>query len=616
MASLGASEVNKTILRAGQAIAGSRSIALLGAAGGAIEILHFLNTLHTVSPVWGELLKRVSPMTFITAIYKAFREKFTRWMHASVVISQAHPLYKHILTHMIEHGLAKDARDLSIDPPKGSGDQKDEREHYKSPAQLEKLAENEKKRGKVDMVPALQSKFAFTYAGYQMWFERNSVKAGDQMSTVIVITCRSFGAGPQPIQNFLQHVQEVATTEKPGERMTKIFIVHPSCAVWGDAVPRPARGLSAVTLDEHIKDSLVDDISTYLDPKTKTYYANRGIPYRRGYLFYGPGGTGKTSFATAIAGHFKLDVFMLSLSNPELTDVKLQRLFDDLPSKCIILLEDVDSSGIERGNMRKSQAEDWEEDKPKSMKKGVTLSGLLNVLDGINSGEGRITIMTSNSPDSLDPALVRPGRIDDKILFGYASRQVAMKLFTHIFKKSVEELANGEVAGTHDYAALAKEFADSVPASELTPAEIQGYLLRHRKDDIEKVVEGAAAFAATTIQTRETGANVVGFAGDGKTERTVTDVAVNTASGQIQSATIPSGGVGKIMWPAVEVTDESASVEDLMSTTDYYSEYDESTTSDSEADETPSPEEATRAGGPSPPYSFIDPLVAQAFTQM
>ena len=122
--------------------------------------------------------------------------------------------------------------------------------------------------------------------------------------------------------------------------------------------------------------------------------------------------------------------------------------------------------------------------------------------------------MTSNSPDSLDPALVRPGRIDRKVLFGYASSEVIRKLFVHIFSKAPEEQLEGEKAEEcqHDIRALADKFAATVPPNKLTPAEVQGYLLVHREDPVEAVTE-AEEWVQKTIATKEKGTNVEAFAG-------------------------------------------------------------------------------------------------------
>ena len=149
---------------------------------------------------------------------------------------------------------------------------------------------------------------------------------------------------------------------------------------------------------------------------------------------------------------------------------------------------------------------------------GVTLSGLLNVLDGIHSREGMITIMTSNTPDSLDPALIRPGRIDRKVLFGYASAEVTAKLFIHIFEKAPEEAIEGEEQNKkHDIKALSQQFAEAVPPNQLTPAEVQGFLLVHREDPVAAVAQ-AKEWAEQLLETKAKGANVAAFTASTKTD--------------------------------------------------------------------------------------------------
>ncbi|EMC94486.1 hypothetical protein BAUCODRAFT_56533, partial [Baudoinia panamericana UAMH 10762] len=248
---------------------------------------------------------------------------------------------------------------------------------------------------------------------------------------------------------------------------------------WDEGMARPSRKLSAVTLDAHIKDPLVKDIESYLDPRTKRFYVQNGIPYRKGYLLYGPPGTGKTSFSTALAGEYGLNVYLLSLSDSQMTDRRLEELFEQLPPKCVVLMEDIDSAGIKREDMR---IEGKSEKRRRNFAPaGVTLSGLLNVLDGIHAAEGRIVLMTSNNPNSLDKALIRPGRIDRKVLFGYTSQEVAAKLFMRIFTKSPDQLLGGEKP-FENVPQLATAFAEQIPPDEITPAAVQGHLLQYRAD--------------------------------------------------------------------------------------------------------------------------------------
>jgi chaperone BCS1 len=104
--------------------------------------------------------------------------------------------------------------------------------------------------------------------------------------------------------------------------------------------------MSTVIISKKLKEMLVGDVAEFLDPKTRTWYSTRGLLYQRGYLLYGPPGTGKSSFSLSIAGQFDLDVYVLTMSS--LNDHNLKALFADLPQHCIVLLEDVDATGVHR----------------------------------------------------------------------------------------------------------------------------------------------------------------------------------------------------------------------------------------------------------------------------
>lgn len=99
----------------------------------------------------------------------------------------------------------------------------------------------------------------------------------------------------------------------------------------------------------------------------------------------------------------------------------------------------------------------------------ITLSGLLNALDGVAAPDGCITIMTTNYPENLDPALTRPGRVDYRLAFQYIGESTARKMFMRLYS---------EVEG-HDIQELSHKFASKLPDRLISPAELQGYLLEH-----------------------------------------------------------------------------------------------------------------------------------------
>ncbi|GFY87113.1 P-loop containing nucleoside triphosphate hydrolases superfamily protein [Actinidia rufa] len=173
---------------------------------------------------------------------------------------------------------------------------------------------------------------------------------------------------------------------------------------------------------------LSNDLITF--SKAKDYYKKVGKAWKRGYLLYGPPGTGKSTMIAAMANLLEYDVYDL-----ELTAVKdntdLRKLLIDTSSKSIIVIEDIDCSLDLTGQRKKEKDEKKEEEKDPikekmkddNEKSKVTLSGLLNFIDGLWSacGSERIIVFTTNYVEKLDPALIRRGRMDKHIELSYCS---------------------------------------------------------------------------------------------------------------------------------------------------------------------------------------------------
>lgn len=243
------------------------------------------------------------------------------------------------------------------------------------------------------------------------------------------------------------------------------------------------RMAETVILDGDKSEKLLRDVKNFLD--NRKWYENRNIPYRRGYLLYGPPGSGKTSFAQVIASELKLDICILSLSNSELNDNNLAKEIRKAPKNALVLLEDVDAVFVQR------------ERKVDNLITGgggkgnnLSFSGLLNAIDGVSAGDdGRIILMTTNHIERLDPALIRPGRCDVKVELNNASKNQLKRIFTRFYPNFKNEThlknthinsntKNNNISFNSDSDA-AEIFALSLPEFELSMAEVQGFLMRH-----------------------------------------------------------------------------------------------------------------------------------------
>jgi chaperone BCS1 len=130
-------------------------------------------------------------------------------------------------------------------------------------------------------------------------------------------------------------------------------------------------------------------------------YVNLGIPYRTGLMLHGNPGSGKSSTATAIANELGLNIYYISLSGLD-DDDALARAFGEIPAYSLAVLEDVDVYSSTKIRTDKDTGET----------KGITKAGLLNCLDGLTAPHGVITVMTTNHLSNIDPAIIRPGRVD------------------------------------------------------------------------------------------------------------------------------------------------------------------------------------------------------------
>ncbi|CAE6498042.1 unnamed protein product [Rhizoctonia solani] len=288
-------------------------------------------------------------------------------------------------------------------------------------------------------------------------------------------------------QTALQKLIEKAAQEHRARDLAEIQIhIGDQYGNWKRLSSKPHRDFGSVVLEPEVKRRLLEDANEFLD--NERWYADRGIPYRRGYLLYGTPGSGKSSSIHALASELRLDIYVVPLSLRKyatysvapllfkltgfsIDDSVLADLISGTPDRCILLYEDIDAAFVDRSTNPAPEQQTTNARGEPSF--GVTLSGLLNTIDGVQAPEGRLLFATTNHPERLDQALSRPGRMDVKIEYCHATQWQAEQLFRLFYP--LEPKAEKTSLDKH-----AQEFASAVPPNKLSVAQLQGYLMRYK----------------------------------------------------------------------------------------------------------------------------------------
>ncbi|OJD28523.1 hypothetical protein ACJ73_00050, partial [Blastomyces percursus] len=291
----------------------------------------------------------------------------------------------------------------------------------------------------------------------------------------LVLSC--FGSDPAILKELLREAQEMFIKRHGNSLVIHRGVKDASGFRWKRCSLKQTRPPQTLLCEQ--KDTFIKDLTDFLHPNSRLWYQRQGIPYRRGYLFSGPPGTGKSSLYLVAASQLRLNIYWLNLNLKGLDDEGLISLFDHLPKHSLVLLEDVDSCGISlnRNGISKTTNPDMNDRRISKEAARVSFSTFLNVLDGIIAPESYIFGMTTNHPERLDQALIRPGRVDLHLEFNYADGKTIQGLF-HSFYMSSNSYCKRE----QEIDTLSVQFAKHICEckAKVTPADVQGHLLQHK----------------------------------------------------------------------------------------------------------------------------------------
>ncbi|KAJ3126615.1 hypothetical protein HK098_007370 [Nowakowskiella sp. JEL0407] len=274
-----------------------------------------------------------------------------------------------------------------------------------------------------------------------------------------------------------------------------------------------SRGIKSVALDYDTEMLLRKDLNSFL--ASKHFYARIGVPYKRGIMLSGRPGVGKTSLIYAISSSLNRDLFVINLKQMK-SDSVLQSALSRLSDNAIVVFEDIDAqssivhrrdkkksssavskaaSGVSKeiapvieesvalppssatsspgANMIAALAAAFSETDRAKFDDSLTLSTLLGCLDGYILPEGTIVIFTTNHPEVLDPALIRPGRIDLHLELGYCTRYQLTSMYRTVMDDESANLVN----------------LDKIPEQILPPCEAMRIMCLYREDGTDVVSE-------------------------------------------------------------------------------------------------------------------------------
>ena len=263
------------------------------------------------------------------------------------------------------------------------------------------------------------------------------------------------------VRKFLVEVYNHANTKE--HNYIKVYGPNQK-GFWDYLFKNPKREVDTVFIGG--KNEILADLDEFFASEKDYLYF--GHPYKRNYLFYGPPGNGKTSFINAIAGKYNLTIYLISFS-VNITDEIFKKLISGLNKNSLLVMEDIDvlfQSGSGGGGGGGGG-------------KNITMSTILNTLDGLARKNRIICIMSTNHFDVLTDVFKRPGRLDMLVEFKNADKKC--------FEEMAEFIVKYHGGGGDEYIKIAGDFYDEIAYLNPSRALAQKFLFENRNKKINEI---------------------------------------------------------------------------------------------------------------------------------
>ena len=273
------------------------------------------------------------------------------------------------------------------------------------------------------------------------------------------------------LEDFMDYIKEFYEENIIYNRngiKNEILIQTWNTYLWESSNTRPNRKIETVYLPSRIKDDVISRIDNFLLPETKQKYSLCGIPYKLNILFEGYPGSGKSSLIFALASKYKYNIAILSFTN-KVDDLSFIKALQKIPSKTFLVLEDIDCLFKERK-------------KNDDIRNMVTFTAILNGLDGLYSKNSLITFMSTNYIENLDPALIRPGRVDHQYKFEYMEKDSINQMFNCFLPDLQNEF---------------ESFYKKIRNKKIIASTLQQYLFRY--NNIEDIMTNISELDSSNI---------------------------------------------------------------------------------------------------------------------